>query len=65
VKQRYQRRRLPVGIAPLQETSMDIEKNRPASLGSIACGNPDVQLKAVFIDLGGIKWGAARRLSTL
>jgi len=44
---------------------MNVEENRPASFGGVTYGDPDVQLKTVFIDLGDIKWGAARRLLTL
>ena len=44
---------------------MDVEENGPTTLGRITYRNPDVQLKTVFVDLGGIKWGAARRLPML
>jgi hypothetical protein len=44
---------------------MDIEENRPTSLRCIAYGDPNVQLKTVFIDFRSIKWGTARRLSTI
>jgi hypothetical protein len=49
------------GVANLKPTTMDLKLDRPSTLRSLSCRNPDVKIKAIFV-LNIDDWWRSRRI---